>query len=451
MDKRKLVDMLFDKGKAEGFLDMEAYISRNKNLNLRVFDEEIDNYSISEEEGISFRGLYNGKMGYSYSEKIDETSVDMLINEAKGNATIIDTEDEEFIFEGSKDYKEVSIYNEDFENVNPEKKIEFTINLEKEAKKLDERVKAVNYCLFGEISNSRLMINSKGLDLEDKSNIAYTYVSVMVKDGEDIKTSGKYIVSNDFDKFDAKSLAKEAVDEAISMLGADSVDSKEYSIILRNNVSTDILEAFSSIFSAEKVQKELSLLKGKIGESISSDILTIIDDPFMKDGIASSSFDGEGVASKYKKIVDKGVLKTYLHNLKTAKKDGVESTGNANKPSYKSSIGIAPTNMYIEKGEYSLDDMIKSMGNGILITDVEGLHSGLNPVSGDFSLSAYGYEVSNGEITRSINQITIAGNYFEVLKNVETVGNDIKFGLPSGSGYIGSPSLKIKGLNVSGK
>ncbi len=450
MANRELIDKIFNKGKQLGLDDMEVFIQGNKQFDTRIFEGEIDKYSISDEIGLSFRGVYNGKMGYSYTEKVDESSIDMLLKEAIENAVNIDSEDKEVIFEGSKEYKEVNTFNSELENVTTEQKIDFVKRLEKEAFKVDSRVTSVNYCLYSEATGYSLLVNTKGLDLENKFNIAYSYVSVVVKDGEDIKTGLKYIIGNDFSKFNAEEMAKGAVNEALSMLGADSIESGKYPVILRNDVAANILEAFASVFIAENVQKDLSLLKGKLNEKIANELITIVDDPFLAEGVSSASFDGEGVAAKYKKVIDKGVLMTYLHNSKTAKKDGVESTGNASKGSYKSPISTAPTNMYIENGCTDVDQMIGSVEKGIMIIDVQGLHSGLNAVSGDFSLSAYGYVIEKGKISRPVNQITIAGNLYEVLKNIDAVGNDLKFCLPS-FGYIGSPSLKINSLAIAGK
>ena len=444
----ELANILFEKGKLAGFGDMEVYYQRNSSFNIKVFESEITNYAISDEEGLSFRGLYNNKMGYAYTEKVDESSVDMLIKEAKINAMIIDSDDEEFIFEGSKEYKEVNNYNPELEKVSNEDKIKLAFELEKEALSLDKRVEAVEHCIYSESSSESIVINTKGLKLEDKSNLAFAYMGVKVKEGDDIKTAGKYAITNDFSKIDIKKIAKDSVDEAISLLGAKSVQSGDYEIILRNDMSANLLESFSSIFSAEAVQKDLSLLKGKLGEKIGNELITVIDDPLMEGGISSTGFDSEGVATKCKKLIDKGTLKTFLHSLKTAKKDGVEPTGNGFK-GYKSSISIAPTNMYIENGDTSLEDMVKTIDKGILISDLQGLHSGLNTISGDFSLSAYGYLIENGKVIRPVNQITIAGNYFEVLNNVEILGNDLEFEL--GGGYFGSPSLKIKKLSVAGE
>lgn len=163
------------------------------------------------------------------------------------------------------------------------------------------------------------------------------------------------------------------------------------------------------------------------------------------------AFDDEGVACRYKKIVDKGVLTTYFHNLKTALTDGTETTGNAYRASYSSSISIAPTNFYIENGDTDVAEMLNRMGTGIMITEIEGLHAGLNTVSGDFSLSARGFYIKNGKKERPVEQITVSGNYLTLLKDVAAVGNDFKFGMPDGGGYKGAPSLLIEKLSVAGE
>lgn len=450
MDIKPLIEKIFLKGKTEGLGDMEVYYSAGSSLSLKVFEKELDGYSLSESEGLSLRGVCKGKMGYSYTEKVDESSIELLVKNALENAMVIDSDDEEFIFEGSKEYKKVDTFNPGLEDVSELEKINFVKLLEEEAFNIDKRITSVETCVYGDGYGETVMSNTKGLYLHDKSNLAYTYVVVVAKEDDDIKTGMAYRKGNDFSKFNAKEIAQEAVKEALDLLGAKSVKSGDYAVVIRNNAAADLLEAFTGIFSAESVQKNLSLLKGKLDQQIGSEKFTLVDDPFMEDGLASKSFDGEGVACKYKKVVDKGVLKTYFHNLKTAKKDNIETTGNASKGSYKSSIGISPTNFYVEKGEKSLDEIISTMDSGIMITELQGLHSGLNSISGDFSLAALGYAIKDGKIAGPVEQITVAGNYFEMIKNIEEVGSDLKFGLP-GDAYIGSPSLKIKKLAIAGE
>lgn len=449
MNIKDFKDKLFAKGKEQGFTDMEIYFSRSNNFSVKIFKGEVDDYSVADESGLAFRGLYNGKMGYSFTEKVDETSLDILIEEAKGNAVIIEDEDEREIFAGSENYSEFEGYSPELDEFTAEMKIAFAKELEKEAFAVDNRVVSVNYCLMASGEGERVIVNTKGLEKSAKDNGAYCYLAVVVKDGENIKTGAKFLGASKISKFDAKIIAKKAVEEAVSMLGAETVKSKTYPAIFRNDMANSLLATFSSIFSAESVQKDLSLLKGRIGDNIANEKVTIIDDPLMKEGFSSTPFDAEGVATMKKEVVSSGKLTTYLHNLKTAKKDNVQSTGNAHKASFKGSVGIAPSNMYIEPGEKSFDELVATIDEGIVITDVQGLHSGANTVSGDFSLAAQGFLIEGGKIVRPVDQITIAGNFYEVLNDIEEIGNDLEFGLPS-RGYFGSPSLKIKGIAVSG-
>lgn len=431
--------------------DVEVYIENDKKIDIKVFEKELDGYTISESGGLSLRASFEDKIGYAYTEKLDETSIGMLIEDALENGKYIDTGDKEEIFVGSKAYKNATYFDGRLSEIPLEKKIQFAKDLEEEAFKLDDRVEAVNWCSYTEMERERYLVNTKGLDLSDKACIGIASISVIVKEGNDTKTGAYQVISSDYAKFDPKKMAKKAVDEAISMLGADTIESEDYPVIFRNDVFASILGMFAPIFSAENVDKGLSLLKGKIGKKISTPEITIVDDPFLKDGLESKNFDSEGTATSYKKIVDEGVLKTYLYNWKMANKKGVDSTGNASRSSYKAPISISPTNLYILEKENSLDALIKSIERGIMIINVEGLHSGLDPVSGDYSLSAYGYEIENGKIKRPVNQITIAGNFFETLMDISSVGNDLEFAIPFSGGYVGSPSVKVNKVSIAGK
>ncbi len=444
MSKKILIDKLFEFGKKSGLQDMQVSYSNGTSFSVDIFKSEIDGYSLSETDILKFKGIYNGKMGTSYTEKVDETSIELLVNEAIENAKIIDSDDEVEIFAGSEEYKTVNAYNVELEKVTEADKINFAKKAEQIAYSLDKRVDNV-MCECGDSSSTSILANTKGLDLSKKSNMIYAYINVIAKNKDEIKSIFKIVAGRDFSKFDAEKLATEAVTEALSLFGASSVKSDNYPVILRNDSMTNLLSALTGTFSAENVQKGLSLFKDKLGTEVASPLLTLIDDPFMEDGLASSAYDHEGVATTCKNVIENGILKTYLYNLKTAKKDGVSSTGN--------SIGgqnIAPTNFYIKPGTKTLDEMISEMEKGVLITRLDGLHSGLNPISGDFSLSASGYEIESGKIKKPVEQITVAGNFFEMIKNIEVIGNDLKFGIPSSS-YIGAPSIKFSNLAIAGE
>lgn len=237
------------------------------------------------------------------------------------------------------------------------------------------------------------------------------------------------------------------VDEAISKIGSKSVKTDNYKIAIYSDAMVSLLGAFCGVFSADATQKGLSLLKDKENTMIASEKVTIIDNPLLDNGLASLPFDDEGVATFKKEVVSKGKLTTLLHNLKTSKKANTKSTGNGFKSSYASTVSVSPSNFYIEKGDKSFDEILKTLDSGLLITDFAGLHSGANAITGDFSLAAKGFYIKNGKKDYPVDQITVAGNFFDLLKQITEVGDDLKFPLSS----IGSPTVIAEGLSVAGK
>ncbi|MGL5428493.1 MAG: TldD/PmbA family protein, partial [Cetobacterium sp.] len=406
---------------------------------------EVDTYSNSQNMGISFRTKVDGKMGYSYTESLEEEDILPLIERAISNGKIIENLDVIETYGEKKEYEKIDSFSASLENISVQEKIDFLLKAEKTALEMDNRIKSVNYCMMGSGKGENIIKNSKGLDLYHKGNSIYAYLAVVVQDGESIKNDAAYIVAKDFSEMDPVKLATEAVSKALKKLNSISIESKGYDIIIENDTFADLLGSMSGIFSAEAVQKGVSKFKGKLDEIVANPLVTITDNPHLKDGYGSAPFDAEGVPTRPKNLIENGVLKTYIHNLKTSKKDGVESTGNAAKGGYKGTMGISTFNLYLEKGENSFDTLLNKIQNGILITGFSGLHSGLNSISGDFSLATEGFLIENGVVTKPLNQITAAGNFFELLKNIEFIGDDLKFNLSG----VGSPSILIKNISIS--
>lgn len=436
---------LFDIGEQQGFTDMELYFERKEKFKCGLFKGEIDSYETSEIAGGSFRGLFNGKMGYAYTEKLDDDSLLYLVESAKENAQLIEEEIQEEIFRGSEEYQEGSFYSTELVKVTVPEKIELLKEIEKHIYAYDERVSGTDYFILESEESERYIINNKGLSLNERQNYIGMFITVVVKQGDETKTGAYVKATKDFSSFVPKEIAKYAVEEALSKLNAQTAESKHYPVLLRNDAAGALFQTYSEIFSAENVQKGRSLLKGKEGETIAASTLQIVDDPFLEDGLLSRSFDSEGVATMKKAIVKEGKLVTLLHNRKTAGIAGVESTGNAYKSSYKSSLTVSPTNLYVVPLNKTPEELTASINEGIFITDLAGLHSGADTVSGDFSLAANGFLVKDGKIQRTVKQMTIAGNFFDLLKNIEAIGSDLEFSMSN----VGSPSLLIKELAVT--
>ena len=447
MELELFVDSLFKKASEAGFSEYEVYYVDRESLGISVYKEEVEKYNLNNSAGLSFRGKLGDRIGYSYTEILDEDAIDMLVKKAKENVSAIENNDIQFIYEGDKEYKKISTYYEALENLAPDKLINIEINMEKEAKKYCDKVESFSGCAISYSSGKYGIINSKGLNLKNKSNLLTAYVVPIVKDGENMYDGCGYVVAKSLDEIDPAKIAKMGVDEALSKIGATSIPAGNYKVIINNEAMVSLLSTFAGIFSGDAVQKGLSLLKGKEGEIIASDIVNLVDDPHLKDGLASVAFDDEGVATVKTYLIQDGKLNTLLHNLKTANKAGVKSTGNGFKASYASPISVSPTNFYIEPGVNSLEEMTKKIDKGLIITDLAGLHSGANSITGDFSLAAKGFYIENGVKTHPVEQITVAGNFFTLLTDIEEVGNDLKFPMSS----VGSPSIMIKELSIAGE
>ena len=445
MNIEEFQSKLFDAAHSSGFTETEIYYEKKEVFGCQIYQGEIDQYEIAEDGGVSFRGIFNGKMGYAYSEKIDEGSIPFLLESAKENTQILNEEEREEIFAGSSHYEKRNFFSESLNKVTIPEKIKFIQEVEREILAADPRIVATDTCQIRTESLTRFLINNKGLSLSDRVNYLYLILEVIAKDAEETKSAYTFQVTKDFHSLDAKAIAQKVVDETLSQLGARNIASKDYPIVLRNDAAASLLYTFSANFSAENTQAGISALKDKLGVAIAADKITIVDDPFLEDGLASRTFDSEGVASKKLTLVDSGTLTSLLHNRKTAEKDRTETTGHAHKDSYKSAVKVGPSNLFIEPSTTFFENLLASIDEGVLITNLSGLHSGTNLVSGDFSVAANGFYVKDGKIQYPVNLMTIAGNFYQMLHDVEEVGSDLTFPLLP----VGSPSLLIKSLSVT--
>ena len=437
---------LFQAAKEAGLTEAEAFLVENESFEAACMEQEITQYSANATRGLGFRAMYGGKMGYASTEAFDEQAVDMLVQGALDSARLCEDSDEAFLHTGGDEVPAIDLFNPALEQVSPGEKLDFALMLEREAKGYDPRIEKVGDTTVFTGKTTVRIVNTHGMDRQYTRNDCGAFLQPVARDGESVSAGVKLCLARDFAKLDVKTLAEAAAKTAIAGLHAKAVPSGAYRVIFHNEVMTDLLGVFSSVFSAESAQKGMSLLKGKIGEMIAAPFVTLVDDPLMENGLASRPFDAEGVASQRHTLMENGQFLTFLHNLKTAHKDGVQSTGNAGKAGYAGAVQVSPSNLHFLPGEKSLAEMMAEAGEGLLITEVSGLHAGANAVSGDFSLLSKGFRIQKGEKQGPVEQITIAGNFFEMLKSIQALGNDLSF--PRGG--MGSPSVDVGMLSVGG-
>ena len=447
MTVEQFIQALLDEAKKQGIEAAEVYLSSGDRFRAMCVQGEIANYSVNATRGLSLRGLYKGKMGYAATEAFDGEAVSHLVQAVKESAELIEDEDVQEIYPGDKEYPRVENYNPALDGVEESRKLQLIKDIEKKALAMDKRITALNYNVISTGSGETRIVNSYGLNLSHQDNTAACFISATAKEGERVSTGSGFKVTRNFDEIDADAIAKEAVDEALFMLNAAPVPSGTYRAVIDAKCMPDLLGVFAGVFSAESAQKGLSLLAGKEGEMIASEAVTLMDDPLLPGGLASQPFDAEGVATFATAVIENGKLMTLLHNLKTARKAGVKTTGNASRSGYAGSVNVSPTNFYFKPGKKTQAELLSDMGDGLVITEVSGLHAGANAISGDFSLIAQGYTVKNGKKDKPVEQITVAGNFFQLLKNIRALGSDLTF---PGSA-IGSPSVDVGEIAVAGK
>lgn len=450
MDKN-IVDFkvaLFKKAISSGFSDCEIVYNKSDSFSVSIFKGDIYQYKNSKSNGLSFRGTFNGTMGYSYTEKVEESEIDLLIENAKINATLVSDVEKEELFYTDKPYKKVNSYYEELETVTDDVKIELAKSIEKNALEYSDLVTQVETTVVANGLSYSYMENTKGLCLEDTSNIAYSYIQLVCEDGDSKKVGFEKWIGTSFSDLNPKEMAKSACDKAIKSLNAKTLKSEKLPIVFNNECFSDLLTVFASSFYAENVQRGFSKLKGKLNEKIANEKVNIRDDAFFEKSIVKTSFDSEGVPCSDKVVVLDGVLKTFLYNTKSAKKDNVESTGNGYKGSIKSSLSTSTTNFYLVPTNNG--DIFKDIKKGVFITELSGLHAGVNTISGDFSLSFDGFLIEDDKVTTPIEQMTVAGNFYDMLFDIKDVFNNLAFDFPDGLGAIGSPSVLVNELSISG-
>ena len=443
----KFIEKLLAAAKEGGIEAAEIYISESDSFRAMCQKGEIANYTVNNSRGLSLRGIVNGRMGYSSTQAFDDEAIDMLVSGVKESASLIEDDSVEEIYKGDESYPEVDNYNPALDDIAEQDKLALVLDIEKKTLEADEKIAAATHVMVATSSESVRLVNSYGLDLKFRDNMAMASSGALAKDGDKVASGSFRKAGRDFQELCPCEISSKAAEEALFALNAAPVPSGVYRAIIEKGAMSSLLRVFSSVFSAENVQKGMSLLNGKEGQVIASPIVTIVDDPLLPGGPDSRGFDDEGVKSQTKNVVENGVLKTLLHNLKTARKAGVKSTGNARKNDYASPVHVAPSNFFFKPGDKDLDGLMADMGEGLVITDVSGLHAGANPSSGDFSLLAEGYTVKDGKKDQPVDRITVAGNFYTLLKNIRAVGSDLKF---TGSSVC-SPSLDVGELKVAGK
>lgn len=444
---------------AMGADEAEAFIEQGAGLTIKVFDQKVEQFSYSETVGLGIRVFAGKRTGRSYTSDLTESGISQAVTTAVESARI-SPEDEhrglpdvdlfpEGALSGGRLGDDLGMWSDDVSTVHASEKIEFALDMERKARAYDERIRSVDTTLYSDEYGDVFLLNTRGFRAGFRSSVCYGYVVPMAGEGEDSQTGFGFTAGRSFASLDPAEAAREASSMAVDLLGGKQVESARVPVLFDNLTCAELVAMLGSALSAEQVVKGKSFLAGKLLREVAASSLELIDDGLMDGGYGTSPFDGEGVATSRKSLIEGGTLVGYLHNCYTASRMDARTTGNAGRGSFHSPIGVTPTNLLMKKGKASHDELRSGMGRGFEVLELQGTHAGMNIVTGEISVGARGFWVERGRRVHAVREVTVAGNLAELLSNIAAVGSNIRFTPLLGG--IGAPSMLVEGLVLGGR
>lgn len=431
-----------------GITEYELYYQAVESTAVSAFARELDVFSASSEGGVCFRCIVNGKMGYASTEALEESEAVAIVERAADNAAVLEAEEPVFLVAGGQTYR--STERENYTLPTTEALIETVMDTQLRLYEADPAVVDGSTTRGISEKGSLAICNSKGLDLYCENAVAGLIVGAVVEGGGE-KANDHQLKLGKLDTIDTVALTQKAAKTALEKLGGEVAPTGVYPVVFDPDAMSDLLATFHSVFSSEAARKGLSKFAGKEGTVVASEQVSLVDDPFHPENPMPMPFDAEGSPTRKKNIIEKGVLKTLLYNLKTANLAGKETTGNAAKGSYDAAVAVRPFTMYLQGGSLTEDALLEKAGTGVYINSLSGLHAGANPVTGDFSLQSAGYLIEDGKKTKRVRSFTVAGNFYELLGKITAVADNVRLPMATGMTAFGAPSVLVDALSVAGK
>ena len=425
---------------------IEAVAVYSRETEVRAYEGEIESLTAAESHGVGIRVVKDGRQGFAHAGTFTSEDLVETLSEARDNLKFA-TPDEFCGITDSDGIKPavLDVYNDELSKVSTEEKVAMALELERCTREKDSRIIGVESADYSDsISESAVVTNTGIYALSKETGCSLTTYSLAEENGE-TQTGFGYSIGRRLDDLNIEKAAVDAVDRATRMLGATKPPSGRFTVVLDPWVSAQFLGIVGGTLNAESVQKGRSLFAGRQGEEVAHPSINLVDDPTNPESFTATSTDGEGLATRRNVLIENGRLNQFVHNSYTARKDGTSSTGSAIR-GYSSTPGVGVQALAVTPGELSPEDLISQVSDGVLVQGVSGLHSGVNPVSGDFSTGAEGLRIRDGQLAEPVREFTIASTIQKMLSDVNGIGNDLQW-LPMRAAGV---TLVIGELTVSG-
>ncbi len=427
--------------------EVEVVVGRSSSTEVRVYEGEVEQLASATSAGIGVRVISDHRQGFAYAGSLDEDVLAETLADARDNATFATPD--EWLGLAEPDgvaVPELDLYRESLLKASTESKIDLAVELERVLKAQDPRITGVDSADYTDGVSEGAVVSTAGVRASSSETSCYVSVSCVAQDGDDTQTGFGFSVGRTPEDLDISVAAGAASRRATRLLGATQPESGRVTVVLDPYVTAQLLGIIGSTLSGEAVLKGRSLFADRLGEEVAAAGFTLVDDATNPLAYTSSETDGEGLASRRNVLIDGGRLNQFVHNAYTARRAGTVSTANAVR-GFSSTPSVGCRALSLVPGTALQPELLAAVGDGVLISSVSGLHSGVNPVSGDFSTGAEGLRITGGELGQPLREFTIASSLQRMLAEVAAVGADVEW-LPMRAAGV---SLVVHGITVSGK
>ena len=425
---------------------VEAVVVHRRDTDIRVYDGEIEQLSSAEALGVGVRVVVDGRQGFAYCGTFDDAALREALVEARDNATFASPDEHQAITapDGVAP-RDLDLWRDSVAAVPTDAKVALALELERATRAADPRITAVESCDYNDRLESIAVVTNTGIRARERSTACSIGAASLASDGDETQTGFGFSLGRELGDLDVDDAARDAADRAVRLLGAQKPETARLTVVLDPWVTAQLLAIVASTLSGEAVLKGRSPFADRVGDDVGSSYVTLVEDPTDAATMNAGAIDGEGLATRRVSLLESGVLQGFLHNSYTARSLGTSSTGSAMR-GFKTTPGVGSRAVSLVPGTATQEELLASVGDGLLVQDVSGLHSGVNPISGDFSTGASGLRIRGGALAEPLREFTIASTLQRMLRDVAAVGGDLRR-LPFGADGV---SVVIHDVTVSG-
>ena len=427
---------------------VEAYVAWSRDTDIRVYEGEVEHLASAETAGIGVRVVIGNRQGFAYVGDLAERRGAEALAEARDNATFASPDEHAGLAEPDGIAPAaLELWREGVAALATADKVALALDLERRVRGGDPRIRQVTAADYGDGQSESAIATSKGILATSRRTGCYVAASALAGAGEQTQSGTGYSVGRDPAELDVAAAAREAVDRATRLLGARKTRSARLTVVLDRRITATLLAILSGALSGEDVAKGRSLFAGRLGEQVAVGGLTLVEDPTNALAYGASTHDAEGLACRRTPLIAEGRLAAYLYDTYSARLAGARSTASAVRAGFKSGPGVGARALAIEPGDKDQDEIVAAVGDGFLVQSISGVHSGVNPVSGDFSVGAEGLLISGGALGAPVREVTIASTIQRMLQGVVHIGADVEW-LPGNAAGV---SLAIADVALGGE